>query len=259
MAPQSAPCKEWIIIITHNLLFNTCLLLQFFKKLHTTVIHKSTSSCFFCCFFWHREIVSRVIWKTSAISILQLPLFSNLQSHPVFAYSHTRSVALFWEAGIVDTSLQLFPVSSEKPPTPLECLVCALWSLILIIKLSLQHEPWAANSGALGSSALNQSNQVLHWRTFFSFFNQVILILPYLIFIIMLVPFSNGVKISLPPEALHGQVWIFKPRRNLEHPTFASELCDNNCFFYFPEQAKLQRVLQSIRCVPPQCLLMEPC
>ena len=93
---------------------------------------------------------------------------------------------------------------------------------------------------------------------FFSFFNQVILILPYLIFIIMLVPFSNGVKISLPPEALHGQVWIFKPRRNLEHPTFASELCDNNCF-YFLEQAKPQRVLQNIRCVPPQCLLMEPC
>lgn len=259
MAPQSAPCKEWIIIITHNLLFNTCLLLQFFKKLHTTVIHKSTSSCFSCCFFDTERLCRALSGRRQRSRYFSSPFFSNLQSHPVFAYSHTRSVALFWEAGIVDTSLQLFPVSSEKPPTPLECLVCALWSLILIIKLSLQHEPWAANSGALGSSALNQSNQVLHWRTFFSFFNQVILILPYLIFIIMLVPFSNGVKISLPPEALHGQVWIFKPRRNLEHPTFASELCDNNCFFYFPEQAKLQRVLQSIRCVPPQCLLMEPC
>lgn len=42
MALQSAPCKEWSIIITHNLLFNTCLLLQFFK-LYTTVIHKSSS------------------------------------------------------------------------------------------------------------------------------------------------------------------------------------------------------------------------
>lgn len=45
MALQSAPCKEWIIIITHNLVFNTCLLLQFFK-LYTTVIHKSSSSFF---------------------------------------------------------------------------------------------------------------------------------------------------------------------------------------------------------------------
>lgn len=230
-----------------------------FKKLSTTVIHKSTSSCFvlFLVFLLTQRFC-RTLSGGRQRSWYFSPRFSNLQSHPVFAYSDTRSVALFWEAGIVDTSLQLFPVSSEKPPTPLECLVCALWSLILIIKLSLQHEPWAANSGALGSSALNQSNQVLHWRTFFSFFNQVILILPYLIFIIMLVPFSNGVKISLPPEALHGQVWIFKPRRNLEHPTFASELCDNNCF-YFLEQAKPQRVLQNIRCVPPQCLLMEPC
>lgn len=104
------------------------------------------------------------------------------------AYSDSHSLPVCREEGNVETSLQLFPVSSEKPPTPLECLVCALWSLILIIKLSLQHEPWVANSGAPGSSALNQSNQVLHWRTFFSFFNQVVLILPYHIFIIMLVP-----------------------------------------------------------------------
>lgn len=45
MALQSALCKEWIIIITHNLLFNTCLLLQFLK-LYTTVIHKAGSSFF---------------------------------------------------------------------------------------------------------------------------------------------------------------------------------------------------------------------
>ena len=93
------------------------------------------------------------------------------------AYSESHSLPVCREEGNVETSLQLFPVSSEKPPTPLECLVCALWSLILIIKLSLQHEPWVANSGAPGSSALNQSNQVLHWRTFFSFFNQVVLIM----------------------------------------------------------------------------------
>lgn len=80
----------------------------------------------------------------------------------MIAYSDTHHLPVCREVGIVDTSLQLFPVSSEKPPTPLECLVCALWSLILIIKLSLQHEPWAANSGAWGSSALNQSNKVLH-------------------------------------------------------------------------------------------------
>lgn len=110
------------------------------------------------------------------------------QTHPVFAYSNIHNLRVFREAGIVDPSLQLFPVSLEKPPTPLECLVCALWSLILIIKLSLQHEPQAANSGTLGSSALNQSNQVLHWRTFLPLSsNQVILILPYLIFIITVV------------------------------------------------------------------------
>lgn len=90
----------------------------------------------------------------------------------LFAYRNIHNLLVFGEAGVVDPSLQLFPVSSEKPPTPLECLVCALWSLILIIKLSLQHESWAASSGTLGSSALNQSNQVLHWRTFSPLFFQ---------------------------------------------------------------------------------------
>lgn len=84
----------------------------------------------------------------------------------MFAYSNIHNLLLFGEARIVDPSLQLFPVSTEKPPTPLECLVCALWSLILIIKLSLQHEARVASSGTLGSSALNQSNQLLQWRTF---------------------------------------------------------------------------------------------
>ncbi len=166
MALQSAPCKEWIIIITHNLLFNTCLLLQFLK-LYSTVIHKSNPS------FLDLQVTQRcrVMVLQKRIQWLWyfylIPVVNHIQ---VFAYSDTHSLLLFGEVRIVDTSLQLFPVSSEKPPTPLECLVCALWSLILIIKLSLQHEPWAANSGALGSSALNQSNQVLHWRTFFSLF-----------------------------------------------------------------------------------------
>lgn len=71
---------------------------------------------------------------------------------------HAHVLPPFREIAVVDTSFQLLPVSPEKPPTPLVCLVCALRSLILIIKLSLQHEPWAANSGAVGSSALNQSN-----------------------------------------------------------------------------------------------------
>lgn len=162
MALQSAPCKEWIIIITHNLLFNTCLLLHFLK-LYTTVIHKSSSS-FFRSASDTVIVTYLAVWKNPVILIVQP--HCDCQSHLVFAYSDTHSLLLFGEVGIVDTSLQLFPVSLEKPPTPLECLVCALWSLILIIKLSLQHEPWAANSGALGSSALNQSNQVLHWRTF---------------------------------------------------------------------------------------------
>lgn len=152
MALQSAPCKEWIIIMTHNLLFNTCLLLQFFK-LYTTVIHKSSSPSFRS---WSNTKSYHAVETNSMFLIFKF--HSDCQSHPVFAYSDTHSLLLFGEAGIVDTSLQLFPVSSEKPPTPLECLVCALWSLILIIKLSLQHEPWAANSGALGSSAPNQSN-----------------------------------------------------------------------------------------------------
>lgn len=117
------------------------------------------------------------------------------------AHTHTHCLhlvipilLLFREIGLVDTSLQLFPVSPEKPPTPLVCLVCALWSLILIIKLSLQHEPLAANSGALGSSALNQSNWVLHWRTFPLFFSSGHFDSPFSHFHNYASPFSNGVK-----------------------------------------------------------------
>lgn len=122
-------------------------------------------------------------------------------------------------------------MSSEKPPTPLECLVCALWSLILIIKLSLQHEPWVANSGAPGSSALNQSNQVLHWRTFFSFFNQVVLILPYHIFIIMLVPSLMEWKFTTSRSC----TWSSLNFETVLPPwicDLALKLCRSKCFYF---------------------------
>lgn len=128
----------------------------------------------------------------------------------LFAYRNIHNLLVFGEAGIVDPSLQLFPVSSEKPPTPLECLVCALWSLILIIKLSLQHESWAASSGTLGSSALNQSNQVLHWRTFSPlFFQSGHLDSPLTHFHNYACPVIDGVKNSLPLEGPQNQLGTF--------------------------------------------------
>lgn len=89
MAPQSAPCKEWIIIITHNLLFNTCLLLQFFKKLHTTVIHKSTSSCSVCCIFLtQRDCVARYLEDVSDLDTSAPPFF------PIYSHIQCLHIAI---------------------------------------------------------------------------------------------------------------------------------------------------------------------
>lgn len=104
----------------------------------------------------------------------------------MFAYSNIHNLLVFREVGIVDFSLQLFPVSSKKPPTPLKCVVCALvfnLNKAIITAWTPGCQLW--NPGLICSESIKPSSALEDLSL--SFFNQVILIFPYLIFIIMLV------------------------------------------------------------------------
>lgn len=146
-------------------------------------------------------------------------------------------------AGIADTPLQLFPPPSspEIPPptspTPLSRRVAARCSLILIMRLSLERRPGAANTGAPSSSASNQSNKVLLLRSSSSKeddddreelgVSQVILIQPYLIFIIKLVQLLIEGRISWPPRAfaLVKTGW-FKTKKRTDRAALRGESAD---------------------------------
>lgn len=104
----------------------------------------------------------------------------------MFAYSNIHNLPVFREVGIVDSSLQLFPVSSKKPPTPLKCVVCALvFNLNKAIITAWTPGCQQRNPGLICSESIKPSSALEDLSL--SFYNQVILIFPYLIFLIMLV------------------------------------------------------------------------
>lgn len=131
-------------------------------------------------------------------------------------------------------------VAGDPPPTsptPLSRRVAARCSLILIMRLSLERRPGAANTGAPSSSASNQSNKVLLLRSSSSKednddreelgVSQVILIQPYLIFIIKLVQLLIEGRISWPPRAfaLVKTGW-FKTKKRTDRAALRGESAD---------------------------------